>query len=608
MTNRPSEQEAPSASEVRLRLATARAGVGLWEVDAREGRWRLSAEAMALLGVERAELRREELLAAIHPADRAAADRQWNLAADQGGAYEAEFRTTAHAADGGEHWLLARGHVERDAKGRLTQHAGVLLDVTARRRAEAALRDREARLRLALEAAGLGSWEVDLRTGLMSRAGRVVTPRPDLPLAGYTLDEYLRHVVHPDDIARVRNTFDELTTGHVTSYRMEYRVRRSGDDGWLWMESYGGIVETDQATGAALRAAGTSRDVTERRDAEALLRASEERFRFALEAAGGVGTWDWQVKANRIVADAAVGALFGVDPARAEQGAPVADYVAGIHPGDRERVQAAIRKACRADSTGEYAIEYRVTGIDGVLRWVLARGRCYHDDAGKPVRFPGVVVDITARKESEERQALLAQEVDHRAKNVLAVAQSVVWLTRTEDPHAFREAVTGRITAMARAHTLLASENWNGARLRMLVEAELAAYRRVASDPTPERVTLTGARVDILPVAVQPLAMTLHELTTNAVKHGALSVIGGRLDVTWMPAQAGGLRLQWVERGGPRPAGEPGRRGFGTSLVEATVNRQLGGRLRLEWNVEGLTVDLTLPATRVRWHGAPPAT
>jgi PAS domain S-box-containing protein len=321
-----------------------------------------------------------------------------------------------------------------------------------------------------------------------------------------------------------------------------------------------------------------------------------------------VGTWDWQVKANRIVADSAVGALFGVDPARAEQGAPVADYVAGIHPGDRERVQAAIRKACRAGSTGEYSVEYRVTGIDGVLRWVLARGRCYHDDAGKPVRFPGVVVDITARKESEERQALLAREVDHRAKNVLAVAQSVVWLTRTEDPHAFREAVTGRITAMARAHTLLASENWTGARLRMLVEAELAAHRRVESDPTPERVTLTGARVDILPVAVQPLAMTLHELTTNAVKHGALSVIGGRLDVTWMPAEAGALRLQWAERGGPRLTGEPGRRGFGTSLVETTVNRQLGGRLRLDWSVEGLTVDVTLPATRVRWHGAPPTT
>jgi two-component sensor histidine kinase len=215
-------------------------------------------------------------------------------------------------------------------------------------------------------------------------------------------------------------------------------------------------------------------------------------------------------------------------------------------------------------------------------------------------------VDITARKESEERQALLAREVDHRAKNVLAVVQSVVWLTRTEDPDAFRQAVTGRITAMARAHTLLASENWNGARLHLLVEAELAAHRPVSSDPKkPERVALAGGRVDILPLAVQPLAMTLHELTTNAAKHGALSVVDGRVEIVWMPTEAGGLRLHWAERGGPRLAAEPRRRGFGTSLIETTVNRQLGGQLRMEWSVEGLTVDVTLPATRVRWHGAP---
>lgn len=479
----------------------------------------------------------------------------------------------------------------------------IALDVTEQRKTEAALATSEARLRMAMEVAGLSSWEVDLRTGTMSREGRVIPPRPGLPLSGYTVEDFFSQVVHPEDAPRVRETFNRLAIGQTTRYRMEYRVRRPDGQGWQHMESYGVLVETDPETGSPLRAAGTSRDVTAQREAEEALRASEERFRFALQAAGGIGTWDWDVPNGRTIADTGFARLFGVAPSRAAEGVPVEEFLAAIHPEDQDRVQALLDEAIRPNSHGDYAAEHRVMDAQGRIHWVVARGRCYHDVSGKPVRFPGVVIDITARKEGEERQALLAHEVDHRAKNALAVAQSVVALTRAEDPAAFRAAVSGRITALARAHTLLARESWKGASLAVVLEAELAPYQDEAAGDLRGRIHVAGPEVELAPAAVQPLAMTLHELTTNAAKHGALSVPGGEVDVEWRRGPSGGLLLSWRERGGPPLSGPPTRRGFGATLIEATMRRQLGGEMRLDWLPEGLHAEMELPAVHLRWHG-----
>jgi two-component sensor histidine kinase len=237
----------------------------------------------------------------------------------------------------------------------------------------------------------------------------------------------------------------------------------------------------------------------------------------------------------------------------------------------------------------------------------------WRDAAGE--RFFTIIMrDISARKATEARQDILVREVDHRAKNILAVVQSVLRLTPRDQPEAFAAAET-RVAGLARVHSLLAEGGWSGADLRAVAERELAAYGTVFSGaeggPT---VSLDGPPVALAPSAVQPLAMVLHELATNAAKHGALSIPGGQVKVRWTVGRRKGedglLRLRWAEAGGPPVAGPPARRGFGTRVVEATVRGQLGGSVERHWESAGLAVEIAVPVARVlagaeaaKWSG-----
>jgi two-component sensor histidine kinase len=162
------------------------------------------------------------------------------------------------------------------------------------------------------------------------------------------------------------------------------------------------------------------------------------------------------------------------------------------------------------------------------------------------VRVSGVTIDITDRKEAEERQALLGREVDHRARNTLTVIQSIIRLTRAKTIDDYVEAIEGRIKAMSRAHTLLSASRWSGADLGTLVAEELAPYRG------EDRIMWQGPDVSFQPQIAQGLALALHELATNAAKHGALSSEQGRVNLEWQ-LDADGLLLHWVENGGPTP-------------------------------------------------------
>ena len=192
------------------------------------------------------------------------------------------------------------------------------------------------------------------------------------------------------------------------------------------------------------------------------------------------------------------------------------------------------------------------------------------------------------REQSSERERLLMMEIDHRAKNALAVAQSLVRLTRAESIQEYVAKVQGRIAALARGHKLLADNRWEGADLREILIDELA--------PFGGRIHFEGPPVRLLASAVQPVSLILHELAANAIYHGALSVPGGSVKVSWVP-EAESLRIRWCESDGP-PVTEPtarGRHGLGSRLIKGTAVDQLGADIDVEWAIAGLCMTLTMP-------------
>src|SRR5687768_9034226 len=200
------------------------------------------------------------------------------------------------------------------------------------------------------------------------------------------------------------------------------------------------------------------------------------------------------------------------------------------------------------------------------------------------------VAERTAELEASiERQSILAREVDHRAKNALAIVQPIVRLTRANDVQGYVTALEGRIAALSRAHGLLSNSRWQGASLGKLVEEELAPYRTNDSD----RIVFDGPDVLLHPVSAQTLALALHELATNAAKYGSLSDASGRVRISCEAGQ-GNLCLKWVENDGP-PVTPPREGGFGTKLIEASIKGQLGGTALFDWQAAGLECILTMP-------------
>ncbi|SFK68078.1 HWE histidine kinase domain-containing protein, partial [Caulobacter sp. UNC279MFTsu5.1] len=238
-------------------------------------------------------------------------------------------------------------------------------------------------------------------------------------------------------------------------------------------------------------------------------------------------------------------------------------------------------------------VEYRTLRSDGQIAWILARGRAAFED-GRAVRLAGVSLDITARKTAEQRQQLLLDEVDHRAKNTLASVQSIALQTlrHAEHPAAFSATFIERIHALGRAHELLTEASWQGAALADVVDRTLKVY---APNERGARVALSGPAVRLGPNAAVTLNMAFHELATNAVKYGALSTPDGRVDVDWtVDADAGTVIIDWRESGGPEVA-IPSRRGFGSRLIEQALAREMGGEARLSFQPEGLWCRFRLP-------------
>jgi len=308
---------------------------------------------------------------------------------------------------------------------------------------------------------------------------------------------------------------------------------------------------------------------------------SEQGRSLAL-AAGQMGSWEWDIAANRGSWDEGQYRIFGVEPNNFQI---TTDNIRNLlHPDDWEPLRQVVQ--CMAKGERTQQVEFRVRRPNGELRWCTGTAAASVDAAGNVVRISGVTIDVTERKEAEERQVLLAREVDHRARNALAIIQSIIRLTRAKSVDDYVATVEGRIKALALAHTLLSDSRWHGADLGTLVAEEFAPYRG------GNKLELKGPNVSLSPATAQGIALALHELATNAAKHGALSSLKGSVSLTWQ-LQSDTLTLYWVESGGP-PIKSPSARSFGLKVIKASIEQQLGGRVTFDWNPKGLRCGLAI--------------
>jgi PAS domain S-box-containing protein len=210
------------------------------------------------------------------------------------------------------------------------------------------------------------------------------------------------------------------------------------------------------------------------------------------------------------------------------------------------------------------------------------------DDGGKIIGASKIARDITEQKRNQEMISTLAQEAEHRSKNLLAIVQAAVHLSHSDTPEGLKTAIEGRIRALANIHSIFAKTRWIGADLTTIAVQELEPY----TQKEQKRVQIAGPPIVLEPDAAQAVAITLHELSTNAAKYGALSVASGRVDLNWSSETDGRLRLSWAETGGPA-VHTPTRKGFGRRIIEQMVAHQ-SGQTNFDWRVEGLVCEITL--------------
>ncbi|HYC18404.1 MAG TPA: MASE1 domain-containing protein [Pseudolabrys sp.] len=326
----------------------------------------------------------------------------------------------------------------------------------------------------------------------------------------------------------------------------------------------------------------------ERRQHEAALFEGQARLQEALKV-GGVLAFEWNARTNSSQRSDNAAQILGFNP---KQTFSASEFLARIHPDDRAHFKALVHSV--SPGKPSYKMTFRFGRPDGREIWLEESSRAEFDEADRCVQLKGLTVDITERKQSEERQGLLIAELDHRVKNLLAKVAVISTYTRqgSSSVDQFVEVLDKRIQSMANAHSLLSQSRWSGVNLADLVHNQLAPYVTIAN------TTIHGLDVTLAPATTQAVAMALHELVTNAVKYGALSNPNGHVSVSWdrQDGEDGTarVRIEWQETGGPSVV-SPANPGYGTSLIRELIPHELGGMVDLTFAPNGVRCKIDVP-------------
>ncbi|MBJ6124834.1 PAS domain S-box protein [Microvirga splendida] len=477
-------------------------------------------------------------------------------------------------------WLTLSYSPLRDDNGVIAGVLVTLFETTARHVAQrqrdeaaGALQASEERLRRVLETDAVGILLFD-HEGTLIDANEVF-----LKKTGWSREDIgsgrldWRRMTPPEWVAASEAQMDALRrTGHLGPYEKEY-LCKDGSRSWML------FAGRDLGDGTIVEFAV---DVSARKEAE----QAEQRLAAIIESSDdaiisknldGIIT-SWNQSAER---------LFGY---RAEEviGQPVTILIPEGRQDEEPRILERLRRGERVDHYE--TVRRRKDGSPVEISLTISPVRNQH---GRIIGASKIARDITERKRLEEQLLLVNRELHHRVKNTLATVQAVVASTarRAQTIAEFQQAVTERITSLAKTHTLLIEKEQDGASIKDILTSELAPY----DDGTGRRVRLAGPDVPLPSEIAVAFGMAVHELTTNAAKYGAFSLPSGRIEVTWdLEAMAGGRRLTlgWQERDGPAVE-EPTRQGFGSVLLQRALGRQLGGEVEATFARDGLQVRIS---------------
>jgi PAS domain S-box-containing protein len=378
-------------------------------------------------------------------------------------------------------------------------------------------------------------------------------------------------------------------SGEAVHYDVAVRVR---DEELMWIDFQLSPILDDHGEVAHLVALGL--DLTDRHRAQVALAKSEQHLQFALTA-GRIGIWEVDLTTDTYTANEVDFELYGL---------PYSDKPLRLEDSIRRTYAEHERKRIREEiqhsiETGERLEQQKQVRLpDGSIRWLQVVSEPQYDQNGRPVARIGVTIDVTEQKLHEQHTQLLMGEINHRSKNLLAVVQSIARSTaRTTPPETFAENLGRRLRSLSQSQDLLIKANWRTVDLRELVFSQLQHL----TGETRGRIAVEGDPLAISPAANQAIGMAMHELTTNALKYGALSNDTGIVEISWQIVSIDGiatLKMAWRERKGP-PVAQPDIIGFGHTVLDRMMTHALGGEVELLFASEGLGWHFQAPLSKI---------